>query len=332
MKDKISWALSIISLLLIPIGYFSFRTLERLVPSFPDFILGDYHLTRECNPVRAVDYQSSEFIIDLVDLSQVKSGQYIHLQEDLILWDPYYPGYPRTDLSRAEIEEFYQVLSNGYAFREINVEVGFNRLEHPPGKDLTWVPFPEGEIIDELYDDLVIEAKGEREVGVLQLELWSGELVEVMLYPGEDGLAFDPTCGASPWYFRGVSREIPGSLEEIRSRAEVEPIELLWPDKTSSQANAKAERILGRRYGKALEAVRGSTFVWKNLGTIKEIRPALGQNTLSEWPGCSSIVATLYIQGSQAEATAIVRGDECFHINLVVEGVPVYGGWREICP
>jgi len=332
MNNRTSWIIAVLSLLFIPIGFFTVRTLERLIPSFPDFILGDFHLTRACNPIRAVDYQSSEFIIGLVDLSQVKRGTYIHIQEDFILWDPYYPGFPQAELSREEIEQFYQALSTGYSFREINVEVGFNRLDHGPGKEPAWVPFPEGERYDELYDNYVIDAKGNQAVGILQLELWNGELVEVLIFPGENGLAFDPKSGASPWYFRGVSRIIPASLDKILARVKVEPVEIIWPKKSRALAHAKAERILGEHYANALEAVRKSTFVWKNLGSIEEIRPAMGRNTLSEWTGCSEIILTFYIRGTKAEGTAIVRGYESFHIHLVVEGKPVFGGWREIIP
>jgi hypothetical protein len=167
---------------------------------------------------------------------------------------------------------------------------------------------------------------------VLLIELTGGRIVEIRIAPGEGGFAFEPYQKTGPWWIDGVVHNPLPLLDELAARAETEPIEVLWPGLNAAGANAKAGRILGKSYPKALDALTKAPEVGEFFGEIVEIRPAMGDNSYSSWMDSTCATMTLYVLGTKGEGVVLVRGLDCFDIRMVVDGVPAQGVVRDVCP
>jgi hypothetical protein len=332
MMDRKSWILALISLLLIPIGFFTLRTLEWLVPSFPELFFGQLRLTRNSSSLSPKSYQSVEFVWGQVSEEEIKNAYFIHIQDDVLFWDPHYPGFPRTELSLEEVRLIQEVLAGGMLFEVGSVEEELSCLEISPEKQLDWVDCPAGGGVYDQFNDYRFEAFRKRGYGLLMIHLTEGRIVEIRIAQGYEGFAFEPYEKSGPWWFDGVVNQPFPLLDELAARAEVEPIEVLWPNLDSERANAKAGRILGKSYKMALDAVHSAPEVQEVYGEIIEIRPALGDNSYSSWMDSTCATLTLYVRGTKGEGAVNLRGLNCFDIRMVVDGAPVQNVVREACP
>jgi len=332
MNNRNAWILALFFLLLVPVVFFTVRTLEWMIPNFPGMFFGQIQLTRDSAPLSPRPYQSAEFILGQVDYAQINSSSYIYLQDDVLFWDPLYPGFPQTKLNLDEVRQIQAFLAGGMVIKQNYPEEGFSCLEISAGEEPEWLPCPNGESYWDQFNDFRFEASRTRDVGLLLIQLNGGRIVEIRISPGENGLAFESTEKTGPWWIDGVVDQPFSLLEDLAARAEVEPIDVLWPRLTEKQANAKAQRILGNRYRKALEVVQNSSEVEVVFGTIEEIRPALGNNSYSSWMDSSCATMTFYLAGTKGEGVVLAQGEDCFDIRMVVDGVPVQNTVRNECP
>jgi hypothetical protein len=67
-------------------------------------------------------------------------------------------------------------------------------------------------------------------------------------------------------------------------------------------------------------------------GPIQEIRPAIGKNLSSSWMDSNSVFLTFRVLGTRGEGAVIMEGNECFHLQMVFQGIPMDGGGSEVCP
>jgi hypothetical protein len=306
--------------------------LLRFIPSFPEILFGQIVLSRDSAPLPPKAYQSPEFVLGMVDEDQIKSAHYIHLQDEVLFWDPYYPGFPRTELSLEEVRQIQEVLSGGEIFKVGSGAEGISCLEISPGKELEWELCPAGGGVYGQFNDYRFQAYRKRSFGLLLIHLTGRKIVEIRIAPGKGGFAFEPYQKSGPWWIDGIVNQPFPLLEDLAARAEVEPIEVLWPRMSSDRANAKAHRILGESYQKALDAVHMAPEVREAFGDIVEIRPALGDNSYSSWMDSTCSTMTLYVLGTEAEGAVLLRGLDCFDLRMVVEGVPVPVSHEYICP
>jgi len=331
MNIKKKLLLIIIIILTSLVGLIALTSLAGIFPSFPQVLFGQLQLTRESVPISPRAYQSAEFILGQVDLSAIKRGVYIHLQDDLLFWDPVYPGFPQTELNGDEIRQIQEVLSGGLLFTEDYLGQGFNCVDRAPGKEPVWRSCPEGGFYQDQFLDYQLEAGLDQAVGLVLIYFANGKVAEIRIYPGELGTAYQPYEKAGDWWFVGVGDPIPG-LEQISSQARVEPIQVLWPEKTAEYAHDRGRRVFGSRYEKALVAVLKSSQVREVFGPIQEIRPALGNNYYSSWMDSSAIFLSFYIRGSQGEGVVIIQGEDCFDLRMVFEGKPQPDSDSYFCP
>lgn len=331
MNRKITWLLIILVMALSLVCTITLFALVWIRPSFPQFLFGQLQLTRDSAPLSPRAYQSAEFILDQVEFNEIERGEYIHLQDDVLFWDPAYPGFPRTELSKAEIRQIQEVLSGGKLFRQSYPEDGFSCVTISPGGEPGYKSCPEGKEYWDQLQDLRFEATLDREVGLFLFSLTNGGVAEIRIFPGEGGTGFNPKEKGGEWWFDGISAPVPG-LEKIISRTIVEPIEVLWPHKNAAKVYTRGRRIFGFMYQLALDTIQDSTKVEEVFGEIEQIRPAVGNNYYSSWMDSTSIFLTFYIAGSKGSGVATVQGCECYQIRLVFEGTPVPGRLDMVCP
>lgn len=304
--------------------------LRWYLPSFPGLLLGQLQLTRDDAAFWPRNYQSSEFLLGQVPPSEIKGASLIHLQDDVLFWSPPYTGFPRTQLSQEEVQGIQDFLTGGKLITY--EEGGYQCLDVPRAGPPTTYNCPEGEEIYARFNSCRFQAREDRAVGLLLLELQRGQIAEIRLFPGEGCLAIWPVEMVGPWFLDGYVPQSFPLLEAAAGRVALEPVPVIWPRLTAEQANARAEHILGTPYRKALEFALGSAQVGAAFGEIVEIRPAQGANRYSHWMDSSSVTATFSVVGSRAEGAVLVQGEECFQIWMVVEGIPAAEDQGYICP
>ena len=330
MKKYKRWCLVFLCILM-PFCVSLFYAIEPLVASFPEILLGQVVLSSEIKPLFPNAFQSAEFVLDQVALSEIEKGVYIHLSTDVLFWEPHYVGFARTELNADEIHHLEELLSAGNLFyptpdgsAELCIarnQVGEPKLE-PCTADLS--------LMDQ-YLDYQLEARRTRAVGVLQFFLNSGRLVEIRVYNTDRGLAYEPYEVSGDWWLYGLT-DPSALLGELSSRATLPSIAVLWPEKNANQANARAARILGKKYPLILNLVLDSAEVREVFGVIQDIRPAIGKNIYTSWMDSTSLFLTLRVRGSQGEGAVIVQGYHCFHLRMIIQGIPMDSGRPDICP
>jgi hypothetical protein len=333
MNKKKVWIPIILTLTLTPVllCLIMLIAFEWLLPSVPEIIFGQVVMTRDSSPPSPRALQSAEFILGQVELSEIKHGEYIHLQDDVLFWEPHYVGFPRTALTEAEILHFQQLLSGGKLFEQNSDGNGFHCVTGLAEQQPTLIPCTEGEQYQDQYLTYRQDAIRNQAVGVLQFHLNGNRLVEIRIYPSDLGLAFEPYEKAGDWWFDGIS--VPSDqLDKIASRAVLPSIEVLWPHKTSAQANARGHRIIGNPYRLARETIQNSIEIREVFGTIQEIRPAAGINTYSSWMDSTAVFLTFRVIGTQGEGAVIVQGYDCFDLRVVIEGKPLERRLPFQCP
>ena len=317
----------VLSLLCISLWFF----LQPFIASFPELLLGQISLSPETKSPMPNGYLSAEFILNQVEPSDMNRAVYIDLMKDVLFWDPHYVGFPRTELSNEEIRQIQQLFSSGNLFYRTpegdvykcidGIDAGEPRLE----------VCAQGESYMDQFVSAQWESEQAESVGVLQFFLSGGKLAEIRVYRTPSGLAYDPYEKTGDWWFKGVTSPSP-LLDRLAARASVPSIEILWPGMTASLANARAARVIGERYGSALEFVEKSSAVLNVFGEIQDIRPAVGLNNYSSWMDSTSIFLSFHIIGSRGEGAVIVQGYDCFALQMVFEGVPMDDGEYYVCP
>ena len=331
MSKQHPWIPISLTLTLVLLCLITLIAFEWLLPSFPLFFFGQVVMTRDSSPPNPRAYQSAEFILDQVELSEIRHGEYIHLQDDVLFWEPHYVGFPRTELTEAEILHFQQLLSGGKLFDQNPDGNGFHCVTELSEQQPTLTPCTEGGQYQDQYLIYQQDAIHNQAVGVLQLHLQGGQFVEIRIYPSDLGLAFEPYEKAGDWWFDGISAP-SDQLDKISFRTVLPSIEVLWPHRTSAQANSRGHRIIGNQYHLAQETIQNSIKIRDVLGTIQEIRPAAGINTYSSWMDSTSVFLTFRVIGTQGEGAVIVQGYDCFDLRAVIEGKPVERDISFQCP
>jgi hypothetical protein len=304
---------------------------ERVVTSFPEILFGQVILARETKPPSGQFYQSAEFVLNQVALSEIDQGFYISLQDDLLFWDPWYVGFLRTELNDGEIRVLQQLLSNGRLFSQAADGASFQCVSLSPSHEPRLETCPDGEQYMEKFVDFQWEAEQNHAVGVLQLHLTGGRLAEIRVYPTKHGIAYTPMEIVGEWWLNGLADSSP-LVEELATRSTLQPIAVLWPKLTAKQAYERAAQIIGNRYWRAMQVIQDSSEIRDKLGTIREIRPAIGKNLSSSWMDSNSVFLTFRVIGTHGEGAVIIEGNDCFHLQMVFQGIPMHGENHDACP
>jgi len=306
-------------------------SIERMVTSFPEILLGQVILARETKPLFPHAYQSAEFVLNQVPLSEVEQAVYIALDEDVLFWEPQYVGFPRTELSADEIRAIQQLLSKGNLIHRMPDGNSYQCVTRNPSQAPKLETCAQGKVYMDQYVSHQRDAEQNQAVGVLQFSLAGGRLAEIRVYRSDRGLAYTPYEKGGDWWLDGVTASSP-LLDELSARVTLPAISALWPEMTAAQANARAARIIGSRYRPALEIIKNSTAVHKTFGDIQEIRPATGNNYYSSWMDSTSVFLTFRVVGARGEGAVIIQGYDCFDLQMVFKSIPVDDGSSYICP
>jgi hypothetical protein len=81
-----------------------------------------------------------------------------------------------------------------------------------------------------------------------------------------------------------------------------------------------------------VESIENSKAVRNVLGEIIEIRPAAGVNTYSSWMDSTSVSLTYRVVGTLGEGAVLVRGYDCFDLQIVFAGNPLDDNMDYLCP
>ena len=305
--------------------------LQPFIPSFPEILLGQVSLSKETKSFMPNKYLSAEFVLGQVDPSDIEKAFYIDLQKDALFWDPHYVGFPRIELSTEEIRQLQKLLSSGNLFYRTPEGDDYQCIDRTAAGGPRLEACPQWEMFMNQYSSAQWGAEQTESVGVLQFFLSGGRLAEIRLYRIPTGLAFDPYEKSGDWWLKGITSSSP-LLDSLADRTSVHPIKILWPWMSASMANARAARVIGDRYWKALKFVKKSSAIDRDFGEIQDIRPAVGLNTYASWMDSTSIFLTLRVIGSRGEGAVIVQGYDCLDMQMVFRGVPIDDGEYYVCP
>ena len=305
--------------------------IARLLPSFPEILFGQVVLTRDTKPLSPPAYQSAEFVLGQVERSDIESAVFVALYDDVLFWDPQYVGFARTGLSLEETDAIQQSLATGHLFDRAPDGSSYSCVPKNALQEPLLETCPQGELYMDQYLDTKRDAETDGTVGVLQVSLTGGRIAEIRLYRSKDGLAYTPYEKGGDWWLDGVAASSP-LVDELFARVTVPPVSVLWPELTAAQANARAARIVGNRYPTVLEIIQNSAAVREALGDIQEIRPATGNNYTSSWMDSQSVFLTFRVVAPRGEGAVIVRGYDCFDLQMVFGGIPLDDAGATLCP
>ncbi len=320
-----------LSLVLILLCAALLPSIETILINFPEILFGQVVLTRETKPLSPRAFQGAEFVLQLVEISEIERAVYIAVYDDVLFWGPQYVGFPRAELSEDEIHALHQFLSAGNIFYQMPDGDAYQCVTQRSPQEPKLEPCVDGRRWMDQYLSSKWDAEQNHSVGVLQFFLSDHRLAEIRVYRSAHGLAYVPYETGGDWWINGVT-ESSHLLEDVSARATLSSIPILWPEKTADQANARAARIIGNRYPPALELVRHSSAVREVFGDIPEIRPAVGSNSYSSWMDSTSIFLTFRIIGARGEGAVIVQGSNCFDLQMVFNGIPLDDESSYVCP
>jgi hypothetical protein len=305
--------------------------IAKFLPSFPEIFFGQVVLTRDTKPLSPRAYQSAEFVLSQVAHSDIEGAVFVALDRDVLFWDPQYAGFARTELSLDEIGAIQQSLATGYLFYPAPDGSSYSCVTKSALQEPLLETCAPGKLYMEQYLDTKRDAEKEHTVGVLQVSLTGGRMAEIRVYCSEDGLAYTPYEKSGDWWLDGIAGPSP-LVDELFDRVTVSPITVLWPELTAARANTRAARIVGDRYPTVLEIIQNSAAVREALGGILEIRPATGNNYTSSWMDSQSVFLTFRVVGPRGESAVIVRGYDCFDLQMVFGGIPLDDAGAPLCP
>lgn len=329
MSQRTRWLTFALPAILLLCG-FLLITSGSFIASFPDILMGQVHLSPLTRPVPPRKYLSAELLLNQVALSEIKQAVYIDLQDDVLFWDPYYVGFPRSALSRDEIRDLLQTLSAGdFVYQTTDgssYQCVIQDMVQPPKLEHC----AEGKALMDQYMDAQWDASQNRTVGVLQFHLTNERLAEVRVFRTGQILAYDPREKTGDWWFKGITAT-SSLLDAISTRVAPAPTPVIWPHLSTNVVNARAAGIIGNRYQIALDLIRSSPAVREVFGEIQEIRPAAGINNYASWMDSTSIFLTLRVTGIRGEGAVIIQGYDCFDLQMVFQGEPLDDGSAYIC-
>jgi hypothetical protein len=293
------------------------------LPSFPEAFFGQLTLARATRPIQANEYQSAELVLGRISAREVERAEFVVLGEDALFWQAPYPGFARATLSTGEVQALLDLLGKAQFFQSPATGSEYRCLERPAGQAPRLAPCAEGAAWMDQYAAIQGRAHQQQAAGVLLAYLRGGgpeaaqrKVVEVRIYRSAQGLAFEPREQAGSWWLKGVSA--PSELvEALVARAQAGPAPLLWPEMTADAANARAGRILGQPYQRALAAARQSPQVRAAFGEHLVLRPALGASSYASWMDSTSISLTLAAAGTSGEGAVLVRGFAPFDASIL---------------
>lgn len=329
-KQKI-WLMVGLSLVLILACAALLPSMQKMVTSFPEILMGQVVLASETKPLSPRAYQSAELVLDQVPASEIEQAFFIALHEDALFWEPQYVGFARTELNNDEIRALQQLLSAGKLFYRTPDGTSYECVTRSALQEPVRETCPEGKQAMDQYVSYQWDAEQSETVGVLQFFLTGGRLAEIRVYPSERGLAYTPYEKSGDWWLDGITTSSP-LVEELAARATIPSIPILWPEMTAAQANARAAGMIGERYPPALEIIQNSPAVREVFGDIQEIRPATGNNYYSSWMDSTSVFLTFRVVGTRGEGAVLVQGYDCFDLQMVFNGAPLDDGSSYICP
>ena len=306
-------------------------SIARFLPSFPEIFFGQVVLTRDTKPLSPRAYQSAEFVLSQVARSDIEGAVFVALDRDVLFWDPHYVGFARTELSLDEIDAIQQSLVTGHLFYPAPDGSSYSCVTRSALQEPLLETCAKGGLYMDQYLDTRRNAEKDRTVGVLQVSLTGRRMAEIRVYRSEDGLAYTPYEKSGDWWLDGVAAPSP-LVDELFARVTVPPITVLWPELTAARANARAARIVGNRYPTVLEIIQNSGAVRRVLGDIQEIRPATGTNYTSSWMDSQAVFLTFRVVGLRGEGVLIMRGYDCFDLQMVFEGIPLDDMGATVCP
>ena len=70
----------------------------------------------------------------------------------------------------------------------------------------------------------------------------------------------------------------------------------------------------------------------ETFGEIQEVRPAAGDNSYSSWMDATAVTLTFRVTGTQGVGAVLVRGYDCFDLQMVSQGIPVGERSTYLCP
>ena len=323
-KRRIWYSVTIILVLLLLCAAL-LPSIDKIITSFPEIVVGQVVLARETKPISARAYQSAEFVLNQVGLSEIERAVYISLDDDVLWWEPQYVGFLRTELREDEIHILKELLLVGNLFHGMPDGSSYQCVVQNALQGPKLGPCAHGKQFMDQYSSYQWQAKQDHAVGVLQFFLTGGRLAEIRIYPSEQGLAFTPYETSGGWWLHGITASSP-LLEGLSARVTIPSISVLWPEMTTDQANRRAARIIGDRYQRILEIIQNSSTVSEVFGHIQEIRPAVGNNYYSSWMDSTSVFLTFRIIGARGEGAAIIQGYDCFDLQMVFQGIPMDDG------
>lgn len=331
IREKTIRLLVVFCLITIILCAASLPSIKMIITNFPEIFFGQVALSNETKPPDINTYKSAESILNQVELNEIERARYIAIYDDVLFWDPQYVGYQYTELREDEIITLMQLLSKGHLFQPTSEANSYECVMQSGSNHPKLELCPEGKQYMENYLAFQQEAEKKQAIGVLQFYLESGQLAEIRVYPGSNGLAYSPHEIGGDWWFNGISDPSP-LINELQTRLGLSTIPVLWPELTADQANRRAARIIGNKYQPALEFIQNSPVVREIFGSIKEIRPAVGNNYFSSWMDSTSVFLTFRIMGIHGGGAAIVQGYDCFDLQMIFKGIPLDDGNSYVCP
>jgi hypothetical protein len=319
-----------LGLLLVWCGLGLWRIGEVFLTSGIEVFLGQVRLTRQSGPLPARAYVSNELLLGGVHRSEVVEASLILLPEEVYFWDPFYIGFERAELTDEETDELLGTLTSGNLFASsYGLPMLCARRIGEAEAELT--ACEEGPQWQAIHKGTRLAAELEPGMGVLQFHLGNGRLAEYTLYSANGLLAYT-AVEVNQVPVEGYLVPAGEVLQSIAARAVVGPIGVIWPEQSADEANARAERLFGRRYVGALGFLSGLESLHLTLGRIREIRPAEGGNWSSTWLDSSSLQLLLRVTGDNGEAAVMVEGGECWDAEMMYRGKLIDLTSGAICP
>jgi hypothetical protein len=312
------------------LGLASLDTADKIIVNGPALLFGQLAADRSSRRVPDRDYRGVEFILGTIPLENVKSADFIAIGEDVLFWGHPYLGFPRTALTDSEVELLESVLTSApLLVPPASEEQPPDCVERGGASGPRQIACGAGDRLRQQFLDVAWEAEREGQVGVLQVHMMDGRLAEVRIWWSGQDVVFEPY---SNWWIEGVSDRPLDLLTTLQARAEVAPVPVLWPDLDSRRANALARRRVGNVYSRARAAVTEAETIRAMLGGADDIRPAAGILESSSWMDSAGADLTFRVRGPVGEAAVLVRGYECFEIEMTFEGkrIEVTNGY--VCP
>ena len=148
---------------------------ERLWISGPDAFFGQIRLTQDSGALSVRDYASNGLLKGEIADAEITGGTLFLLPQEIYSWDPYFPGFPRAELSEQEATTLAARLVSGRRF-----EAAYGKpvvCWHGAGDgSTTSSTCGEGAALQSLHQQIRLQAGLDPGPRVLQIHLKDGGL------------------------------------------------------------------------------------------------------------------------------------------------------------